>query len=117
MPTRGPEWLIVHNDALRQSIEWNKFGRGPLVAWVAGNGTLSSVGGRSLDALHGVYRQDVLLTLQFETEFAQHGEDRGEVIEARGRRVAWRRRRQPHGDPAFRLNGEQPADGRAVHHR
>ena len=57
------------------------------------------------------------LLFQFETECTQHGEDCGEVIEARGRRVAWRRTRQPHGSPAFRLNGEQPAHGRAVHDR
>lgn len=30
----------------------------------------SSVGGRALDALHGVYRQEVLLPNHLETEFA-----------------------------------------------
>src|SRR5438874_11197403 len=71
----------------------------------------------ALDVLHSVDGHCGFLLFQFETEFAQKGEDGGEVIEARGRRVAWRRRRQPHGSPAFRLNGEQPADCRAVHHR
>ena len=39
----------------------------------------SSVGCRALDVLHRVYRHCGLLLFQFETEFAQHGEDRGEV--------------------------------------
>jgi hypothetical protein len=74
------------------------------------------VGGRALDALHGVHRQDVLLLLQFETEFAQDREELGEAGEGiwRQRGVRWRRR-QPHGDPAFRVYGESPAERRAVH--
>jgi hypothetical protein len=48
----------------------------------------SSFACRALDVLHSVYRHRGYLLFQFETEFAQHGEDCGEVIEARGRRVA-----------------------------
>ena len=42
---------------------------------------------------------------------------RGEVIEARGRRVAWRRWRQPNRGPAFGRDGEQAAESGAVDHR
>ena len=35
-----------------------------------------SVGGRALNPLHGVYRQDVLLPIQFETEFAEREHSR-----------------------------------------
>src|SRR4030095_2825275 len=79
---------------------------------------LISVACRPLDVHHRVYGHGGFLLFEYETDLAQHGEDCREVIEARGQGVAWRRRRrQPHGRPAFRLNGEQPADGRAVHHR
>ena len=54
-----------------------KFGRRRFVASGACNGALSSVGGRPLDALDGVYRQDGLLPLQFETELAKNREDCG----------------------------------------
>src|SRR5436190_2934539 len=80
-------------------------------------GASSSFGCRALEVLHRVYRHCDFLLLQFETECAQHGEDCGEIIEPHRWRVAWRRRRQAHGCPAFRLNGEQPADCRTVHHR
>ena len=71
--------------------------------------------GRSMRS-DGVYRQDVLLPLQFETEFAQNREDCGEAGEGvhAGSAVRWRRG-QPHGDPAFRVYSEQPAERRAVH--
>jgi len=58
----------------------------------------SSVGGRALNVLHGVYRQDVLLTSLFETKFAQDREncgEAGEVVHIRGS-VRWRRG-QTHG--------------------
>ena len=80
-------------------------------------GASSSFDCRALDVFHSVDGHCGCLLFQFETECAQHGEDCGEVIEAHARRVAWRRRRQPHGGPSVRLNGEQPADCRAVHHR
>src|SRR3989440_8624699 len=41
---------------------------------------------RPLDVLHSVYGHCGFLLFQFETECAQHGEDCGEVIEARSRR-------------------------------
>ena len=57
-----------------------------------------------LDVLHSVYGRCGFLLFQFETEFAQHGEGCGEVIEARGRRVAWRpaftNRRNSNGAPS-----------------
>lgn len=69
-----------------------------------------------LDVLRGVYRQDVLLPLQFETEFAKHREECGEAGEGvcRWGGVRWRRG-QPHRDPTFRVYGEQPVECRAVH--
>src|SRR5258708_32031800 len=57
-----------------------------------------------------------LLPLQFETELAQDREDCGEAGEGVHGRVGVRwRRGQPHGGPAFRVYGEQPAERRAVH--
>jgi hypothetical protein len=73
--------------------------------------------GRALDVLHGVYRQDVFLRLQCETEFAQDREDCGEAGEGvRGIRTSVRwRRGQPRRNPAFRVYGEPPAERCAVH--
>jgi hypothetical protein len=51
------------------------------------------VGGRTLDSFHSVYRQDVLLPLQFETEFVQNREDCGEAGEGIPDRSNARRRR------------------------
>jgi hypothetical protein len=34
-----------------------------------------SLVGRALDVLHGVYRQDIFLLIQFETEFAEDREN------------------------------------------
>src|SRR5678816_1315195 len=80
------------------------------------NRTQSSVGGRALDALYGVHRQTILLPLQFEAEFAEDGEDCGQPREPAHVASAVRRRRgQPHGDPAFRVYGKQPAERRSVY--
>ncbi len=53
--------------------------------------------------------------MQFETQFAQYREDRGEAGEVHSPITVWRRRGQSHWKPAFRVNGEQAAKIGAVH--
>ena len=76
-----------------------------------------SVDGWALDPFNGVYRQDFLLPMQFEAEFAQDCEDCGQAREVHAPIAVLWRRGQPHGYPAFRMYGEQSAKIGAVHDR
>lgn len=73
------------------------------------------VGGGTVDALDRVDRQDLLLPVQFETQFAQYRKDRGEAGEVHSPITVWRRRGQSHRKPTFRVHGEQAANIGAVH--
>ena len=67
---------------------------------------------------HGVHRQNVISPIKFETEFAQDFENCGaasEMVHIRGS-VRWPRG-QTHGEPTFRVYGEEPSQRRAIHDR
>ena len=73
--------------------------------------TVCAPGAPCARCVHGHRR---FFLLQLKTERAQHGEDRGEIVEAPAGRDSRRRRRQPHGFPALGLDREQTAQPRAV---
>ena len=73
------------------------------------------VDGGMFEALDRVDRQHEVLPMQFEPQFAQYREDRGEAGEVHSPITVWRRRRQSHRKPTFRVHGEQAAKIGAVH--
>jgi hypothetical protein len=73
------------------------------------------VDGGTFEALDGVDRQDEVLPMQFEPQFAQYREDRGEAGEVHSPITVWRRRGQSHRKPTLRVHGEQAAKIGAVH--
>jgi hypothetical protein len=76
-----------------------------------------SVDRRALDPFNGVYRQDFLLSIQLETKFAQDRENCGQACEIDVRVAVWWRWGQPHGQPTFRVYGEQSAKIGAIYDR
>jgi len=73
-----------------------------------------SIDGWALDPFNDVYRQDFLLPVQFETEFAQDCEDGRQAGEVHvSVAIRWRRW-QSHGKPTFGVCGEQPVKVGAI---
>ena len=68
-----------------------------------------------VDALDSVNRQDFLLPMQFETQFAQNRGDSWEAGEVYSPITVWRRRGQSHRKPTLRVHGEQAGEMGAVH--
>jgi hypothetical protein len=73
------------------------------------------VDGGTFEALDRVDRQYLLLPMQFETQFAQYREDRGEAGEVHLPITVWRRRGQSHRKPTLGVHEEQAAKIGAVH--
>ena len=71
--------------------------------------------GGMFEALDRVDRQDEVLSMQFETQFAQYREDRGEAGKVHSPITVWRRRGQSHRKPTFRVHDEQAAKIGAVY--